>query len=103
MDFYCSDTVSRSAIFCAAMTAIECFKVEAMVDIYQIVKTMRMQKPSSVLTIVSKAVIKKRYIKMEFYTIITQDQYSAIFFTVLAYVDSIDSSDYANFQNLSTQ
>lgn len=83
------------------MTAIECFKVEAMVDIYQIVKTMRMQKPSSVLTIVR--VIKKRYIKMEFCTIITQDQYSAIFFTVLAYVDSIDSSDYANFQNLSTQ
>ena len=51
--WYCSDTVSRSGIFCASMTAIECFKVATTVNIYQIVKSLRNQKPGAILTVVS--------------------------------------------------
>ncbi len=50
----CSDTVSRSAIFCAAMTAVEWFKTEAAVDIFNVVKLLRHQKPGAVLTVVRK-------------------------------------------------
>ena len=48
-----SDTVSRSAIFCAAMTAIEQLKAEQMVNIYRIAKSLRIQKTSALLTVVS--------------------------------------------------
>lgn len=49
----CSDTVSRSAIFCAAMTAMEWFMLESVVDIFQVVKAIRLQKPGAVLTVVN--------------------------------------------------
>ena len=47
-----SDTVSRSAIFCAAMTAIERFKADSVVDIYKIVKSIRLQKTSAIMSVV---------------------------------------------------
>ena len=49
----CSDTVSRSAVFCAITTTIEKCKTEGVVDVFQVVKAMRVQKPGAVHTVVS--------------------------------------------------
>ena len=50
---FCSDTVSRSGMFCAIATTIERCKTEAVVDVFQVVKALRVQKPGAVLTVVS--------------------------------------------------
>ena len=47
-----SNTVSRSAIFCAVSTAIEMCKTEGVVDVFQVVKAMRAQKPGAIQTVV---------------------------------------------------
>ena len=48
-----SDTVSRCAVFCSFISATECCKTEGIVDVFQVVKALRIQKPGSVLTVVS--------------------------------------------------
>ena len=53
--FHSSDTVSRSAVFCAIATTIERCKTEGVVDVFQVVKAMRIQKPGAVRTMVSSA------------------------------------------------
>ena len=50
--FPCSNTVSRSAIFCAVATTIERCKTEGVVDVFQVVKAMRVQKPGAIQTVV---------------------------------------------------
>ena len=52
-----SDTVSRSAIFCAVATAIERCKTEGVVDVFEVVKAMRMQRPGAIQTIVCSNLI----------------------------------------------
>ena len=49
----CSDTVSRSGMFCAIATTIERCKAEGVVDVFQVVKALRVQKPGAVRTVVS--------------------------------------------------
>ena len=49
----CSDTVSRSGMFCAIATAIDRCKTEGLVDVFQVVKMQRIQKPGLVLDVVS--------------------------------------------------
>ena len=48
----CRNTVSRSAIFCAVATTIERCKTEGVVDVFQVVKAMRAQKPGAIQTLV---------------------------------------------------
>ena len=48
-----SDTVSRSGMFCAIATTIERCKTEQVVDVFQVVKALRVQKPGAVQTVVS--------------------------------------------------
>ena len=48
-----SDTVSRSGMFCAIATTIEKCKAEGVVDVFQVVKALRVQKPGAVCTVVS--------------------------------------------------
>ena len=48
----CRNTVSRSAIFCAVATTIERCKTEGVVDVFQVVKAMRAQKPGAIQTVV---------------------------------------------------
>ena len=48
-----SDTVSRCGVFCSFINATECCKTEGIVDVFQVVKALRNQKPGSVLTVVS--------------------------------------------------
>ena len=50
---YYSDTVSRSGMFCAIATTIDRCKTESVVDVFQVVKAQRIQKPGLVLTVVS--------------------------------------------------
>ena len=51
--FTCSDTVSRVGVFCSVVNAIEMCKTEGVVDVFQVVKALRIQKPGVVLTVVS--------------------------------------------------
>ena len=48
----CSDTVSRVGIFCSLVSAIEMCKTEGVVDVFQVVKALRIQKPGAVLNAV---------------------------------------------------
>ena len=51
---HCSDTVTRSGMFCAIATTIERCKTEGAVDVFQVVKALRVQKPGAVPTVVSR-------------------------------------------------
>ena len=51
--FY-SNTISRSCIFCALVNTIEFCKAESVVDIFEVVKAIRIQKPGAVQTVVSQ-------------------------------------------------
>ena len=53
----CSDTVSRSALFCAIATTIERCKTESVVDIFQVVKALRVHRPGAVRTVVSVHIV----------------------------------------------
>ena len=55
--FY-SDTVGRSAMFCAAATTINKCKTEGVIDVFQVLKSQRIQKPGSVQTVVSTIIFK---------------------------------------------
>ena len=48
-----SDTVTRSGMFCAIATIIDRCKTEGVVDVFQVVKALRVQKPGAVPTLVS--------------------------------------------------
>ena len=50
---FCSDTVSRSGMFCATITTIERCKTEGVVDVFQVIKALRVQKPGAVRTLVN--------------------------------------------------
>ncbi|XP_019857589.1 PREDICTED: receptor-type tyrosine-protein phosphatase epsilon-like [Amphimedon queenslandica] len=71
---HCSDTVGRSAMFCAAATTINKCKTEGVIDVFQVLKSQRIQKPGSVQTV---------------------QQYQGIFQIVLTYLDSFET--YSNF------
>ena len=52
-----SDTVSRCGIFCALVNGIERCKMEGIVDVFEVVKTLRTQKPGSVPTLVGRSIV----------------------------------------------
>ena len=45
--------MSRVGVFCSAVNAIEMCKTEGVVDVFQVVKALRTQKPGAVQTVVS--------------------------------------------------
>ena len=47
-----SDTVGRSGMYCAISNALEQCKAEGVVDVFQTIKAIRMQKPGAVSTVV---------------------------------------------------
>ena len=51
--FIFSGTVSRVSVFCSVVNAIEMCKTEGVVDVFQVVKALRIQKPGAVLTVVT--------------------------------------------------
>jgi hypothetical protein len=52
MPTHFSDTVTRSAMFCVTVTVIDRLKTEGLIDIFQVVKDLRVQKPGAVRTLV---------------------------------------------------
>ena len=54
-DIY-SDTVTRSGMFCAMATVIDRCKTEGVVDVFQVVKALRAQKPGAVPTVVRRVI-----------------------------------------------
>ena len=49
-----SDTVCRVGVYCSVVNVIEMCKTEGVVDVFQVVKALRIQKPGAVLTVVIK-------------------------------------------------
>ena len=47
-------------MFCAIATTIERCKVEGVVDVFQVVKAFRVQKPGAVRTVVSHMTLQER-------------------------------------------
>ena len=64
---HCSDTVTRSGMFCAIATTIERCKTEGVVDVFQVVKALRVQKPGAVPTVVSVCMLLNLGGLCEFY------------------------------------
>ena len=48
----CSDTVSRSGLYCSVSIALEQCKAEGVVDVFQVTKAIRRSKPGAVTTLV---------------------------------------------------
>ena len=53
MIIFYSDTVTRSGMFCSMATVIDRCKTEGVVDVFQVVKALRVQKPGAVPTLVN--------------------------------------------------
>ena len=64
----CSDTVSRSGMFCAIATTVDRCKTESVVDVFQVVKAQRIQKPGLVLTVVSSSTIISARVYLKLHT-----------------------------------
>ncbi|XP_064386419.1 uncharacterized protein LOC135334961 isoform X2 [Halichondria panicea] len=71
---HCSDTATRSGIYCSVATTIDRCKTEGVVDVFQVVKALRVHKPGAVPSV---------------------DNYKDVFEALLVYLDSFDT--YANF------
>ena len=94
-----SDTVTRSGMFCAIATIIERCKTEGVVDVFQVVKALRVQKPGAVPTAVSGCTSFFGWNVMNFLCFpLIQENYKHNFDTILVYLESFDT--YANFQNI---
>ena len=60
-----SDTATRSGLFCAIATTIDRCKTEGVVDVFQVVKALRVHKPGAVPSLVSQCMIPKRHFKLQ--------------------------------------
>ena len=87
-------------MFCAIATTIERCKMEGVVDVFQVVKALRVQKPGSVRNAVSIHYIALHRTLADSRSIpcFPQLQYRILFEAVLVYLDSFDT--YGNFQDL---
>ena len=70
---HCNDTVTRSGMFCAIATTIERCKTEGVVDVFQVVKALRVQKPGAVPSVVSPltVAVQKSLIRFHYYRVST--------------------------------
>uniref|UniRef100_A0A1X7SPF6 Tyrosine specific protein phosphatases domain-containing protein n=1 Tax=Amphimedon queenslandica TaxID=400682 RepID=A0A1X7SPF6_AMPQE len=48
---HCSDTVSRSGVYCSVSIGLEQCKAEGVVDVFQVTKAVRRSKPGAVTTL----------------------------------------------------
>ena len=92
---HCNDTVTRSGMFCAIATTIERCKTEGVVDVFQVVKALRVQKPGAVPNVVSvpNVVFSLKFVLQQ--CNFKQENYKQVFEAVLVYLESFDT--YANF------
>ena len=85
-------------MFCAIATTIERCKTEGVVDVFQVVKALRVQKPGAVLNVVSTTIESVIVCANIVCIVLLQEQYQDVFSAVLCFLDSFDT--YANFQNV---
>ena len=78
-------------MFCAIATTIDRCKTESVVDVFQVVKAQRIQKPGLVLTVVSTTQITHHSLNHSF-----QEQYQFVFEAVLRFLESFET--YSNFK-----
>ena len=78
-------------MFCAIATTIERCKTEGVVDVFQVVKALRVQKPGAVPTVVSY--LSSFYVTHNNNSV--QAQYRLLFEAVAVYLQSFDT--YSNF------
>ena len=52
-----SDTATRSGMYCSVATTIDRCKTEGVVDVFQVVKALRVHKPGAVPSVVSSFAI----------------------------------------------
>ena len=57
--------MSRSAVFCAIATTIERCKTEGVVDVFQVVKAIRIQRPGAIRTMVRKILLTCKYFRQQ--------------------------------------
>ena len=62
--------MSRVGVFCSLVNAIEMCKTEGVVDVFQVVKALRILKPGAVLTTVSECIVQINWAVVEYYHII---------------------------------
>ena len=84
-------------MFCAIATTIERCKVEGVVDVFQVVKALRVQKPGAVRTVVRMHALSllRVTVILTSEVLSLQVQYQLIFEALLVYLDSFNT--YANF------
>jgi len=84
-------------MFCAIATTIERCKTEGVVDVFQVVKALRVQKPGAVRTVVRMHALSllRVTVILTSEVLSLQVQYQLIFEALLVYLDSFDT--YANF------
>ena len=77
-------------MFCAIATTIERCKTEGVVDVFQVVKALRVQKPGAVANVVSRMsfILCLQQILGDFDISLFQMQYKTIFDAISAYLDS---------------
>ena len=87
-------------MFCAIATTIDRCKTEGVVDVFQVVKALRIHKPGAVPHVVSYCYISySLYIANKLpIPLVIQNQYMLIHEAVLVYLESFDT--YANFRNV---
>ena len=98
-----SSGCGRTGTFIAVSILLERLKTEGMVDVFNTVRSLRLQRPNMVQTVVSKSLIaacmtynQPHYITISCLFLFLQEQYEYCYKTVLEYLDSFEL--YANFK-----
>ena len=81
-------------MFCAIATTIDRCKTESVVDVFQVVKAQRIQKPGLVLTVVSHSNQHSSLFESQSHSL--QEQYQFVFEAVLRFLESFET--YSNFK-----
>ena len=89
--------------FIAVSILLERLKTEGVVDVFSTVRSLRLQRPNMVQTVVSRGLIaacmtynQPHYITISCLFLFLQEQYEYCYKTVLEYLDSFEL--YANFK-----
>ncbi len=87
-------------MFCALSTTIERCKTEGVVDVFQMVKALRISKPGAILTVVSEntCTVTSCTVSVSVVSDPLQKQYRLIHDAVLVFLEGFDT--YANFQGV---
>ena len=90
----CSDTVSRSGVYCSVSIGLEQCKAEGVVDVFQVTKAVRRSKPGAVTTLVYTRYMTGYYCINDIISL--QEQYTSIYDVIDKYLQMNET--YGNFQ-----